>query len=125
VSVTPDTRVSASMARSAELLELPKVWQRNDSRHYPLTGWGIKVGVLDSGIDYRHPDLGGCLGEGCKVVAAYNLVEDDTAEDGMDVYGHGTHVAGTIAAKGEIRGIAPDAKLYTFKVLGDDGYGLE
>ncbi|KAI7850465.1 hypothetical protein BDC45DRAFT_401103, partial [Circinella umbellata] len=41
-----------------------------------LTGKGIKVGILDTGIDYTHPALGGCFGNGCRVAYGYDLVGD-------------------------------------------------
>ncbi|HRX42757.1 MAG TPA: S8 family serine peptidase, partial [Clostridia bacterium] len=55
------------------------------------TGDGIKVAVIDSGIDYNHPELDG------NYVGGYDFVNEDT--DPMDDEGHGTHVAGTIAAE--------------------------
>src|SRR3989338_6760769 len=50
-------------------------------------GLGIKIGIIDSGINYNHPDLDGVYAGG------YDFVQNDP--DPMDVYGHGTHVAGT------------------------------
>ncbi|KAF9880247.1 hypothetical protein CkaCkLH20_02201 [Colletotrichum karsti] len=103
-----------------------------------LTGKGIKVGFLDTGVDWRHPALGGGFGEGFKVAGGYDLVGDDfvgyndpvpdenpltTCLDG----GHGTHVAGIIAARDPdgvgfgIVGVAPDASLYAYRVLGCTG----
>ena len=40
------------------------------------TGKGVKVAVMDTGIDYHHPDLGGCFGPGCRVAFGYDLVGD-------------------------------------------------
>ena len=80
-------------------------------------GKGVKVGVLDTGIDHTHPDFEG--------VIAQKLNFTDSP-DTMDRAGHGTHVAGTIAAQengsGSI-GIAPECELLIYKVLGDDGSG--
>ncbi|KAH7369478.1 minor extracellular protease vpr [Plectosphaerella cucumerina] len=96
-------------------------------------GKGVKIGVVDSGLDYRHPDLGGCLGAGCKVAGGHDFVGDDNPwpypgyektpdEDPMDEQGHGTHVAGIISAKGnEIIGVAPEASLYAYKIFGTGG----
>ncbi|CAH9060566.1 hypothetical protein PSECIP111951_02308 [Pseudoalteromonas holothuriae] len=78
------------------------------------TGKGITVAVLDSGIDYTHPDLGGCFGKNCKVKGGYNFLDANT--DPIDSNGHGTHVAGVIAANGQMQGIAPDAQLLAYKV---------
>jgi subtilisin len=74
------------------------------------------VAVLDTGIDLTHPDL--------NVKESVSFVGDDSR--GNDVYGHGTHVAGTIAAKFNdqgVVGVAPGAKLWAVKVLNDEGYG--
>jgi subtilisin family serine protease len=85
------------------------------------TGKGVKVAVLDTGVDANHPDLTGRIAE------QKNFT--DTA-DTVDHFGHGTHVAATIAgtgaaANGERRGVAPDADLLIGKVLDDDGFGNE
>lgn len=98
------------------------------------TGQGVKVGIIDTGIDYDHPDLGGCFGAGCKVAGGYDFVGDaydanDPAPvitpdpDPDDCGGHGTHVAGIIAATGatKVKGVAPDATLYAYRVFGCDG----
>ena len=88
------------------------------------SGANVKVAIIDSGIDYTHADLGGCLGAGCKVEGGYDFVNKDS--NPMDDDGHGTHVAGTIAANrdgGGVVGVAPDAKLYALKVLDASGSG--
>ncbi len=85
------------------------------------TGAGIKVAVIDTGINYSHPDLGGGFGAGKKVAGGYDFVNNDA--DPMDDQGHGTHVAGTVAANGSIKGVAPDATLFAVKVLNSAGSG--
>ena len=66
--------------------------------HYPsINGSGQSIAIIDTGIDYRHPALGGGFGPGFKVVAGYDFVDDDP--DPMDEDGHGTGVAGVIGAK--------------------------
>jgi subtilisin family serine protease len=75
----------------------------------------VVVAILDTGVDYTHPDLGGCKGFGCKVKDGYDIVNDD--RDPMDNDGHGTMVAGIIAANGVLKGVAPDAELLVYKVL--------
>ncbi|OLN24140.1 hypothetical protein BTO30_01635 [Domibacillus antri] len=89
-----------------------------------LTGKGIKIGILDSGIDTKHPDLAGrtaggiCLMDVIDAQACANTFNDD--------YGHGTHVAGIIAANNNTIGtvgIAPNASLYSIKVLDSNGFG--
>ncbi|MBK8793340.1 MAG: S8 family serine peptidase [Holophaga sp.] len=111
-----DTRVHATLSQSVPLIGATQMWN-----NYGATGQGIRVAILDSGIDYNHPDLGGGYGSGYKVIGGYDFVNNDT--DPMDDHGHGTHVAGIIAANGLIKGVAPNAKLLAFKVLGADGSG--
>ena len=86
------------------------------------TGAGQTVAVIDSGIDYTHPSLGGGFGPGFKVVGGHDFVDDD--DDPMDTFGHGTEVAGIIAAKpagsSTYQGIAPGAKLVALRVGRDE-----
>ena len=86
-----------------------------------LTGKGVTIAVIDTGIDHTHPDLGGCIGPGCKVIGGVNFIDESL--DSLDVQGHGTHVAGIIAANGQLKGVAPEASLLAYKVLGADGRG--
>ncbi len=91
---------------------------------FGVNGDGVRVGILDSGIDYSHPALGGGFGPGFKVAGGYDFVNGDP--DPMDDYGHGTHVAGIVAADGGgVKGVAPKARLYAFKVLDQFGRGKE
>jgi len=83
-----------------------------------LTGKGQSVCVIDTGANYSHPDLGGCMGPGCKIIAGWNVLTNTT--DITDNHGHGTHVAGTVAAHGTYNGVAPEANLVIIKVS-DDG----
>ena len=81
-------------------------------------GTGIKIAVLDTGIDYTHPDLDDNYKGG------YDFVNDDA--DPMDDNGHGTHVAGIIAAEDNgfgVVGVAPEAYIYAVKVLDSNGSG--
>jgi len=81
-------------------------------------GTGVKVAIIDSGIDYNHSDLNDNYAGG------YDFANDDA--DPMDDYGHGTHVAGTVAAEdngyGAV-GVAPDADIYALKVITASGSG--
>ena len=93
-----------------------------------LTGEGITVCVLDTGINYTHESFGGCAQTsnintaGCaKVIGGHDFVNDD--EDPYDDQGHGTHVSGIIAANGSIVGVAPGAKIVSIKVLDNLGGG--
>src|SRR5699024_7190119 len=88
----------------------------------------------DTGVDYTHPDLGGCFGTGCKVAYGYDLVGDDYIGENEpvpdpDPYdkcgGHGTHVAGIIAANSNkqdyLSGVAPNVTLGAYRVMGCGG----
>jgi len=85
-------------------------------------GAGVVVAVIDTGIDYNHPALGGGFGAGRKVRGGFDFVNNDA--DPMDDHRHGTHVAGIIAARSAaVTGLAPDVALLAYKVLGADGKG--
>ncbi|WP_035179602.1 S8 family serine peptidase, partial [Alkalihalobacterium bogoriense] len=154
VSVTADKKVYSletsnksntiqpTMDQSVDLLKIPELWNMG------YEGKGIKVAVIDSGIDYYHPDFDGIYKGG------YNFVPHDptlykTPRDFNDPFetspeervdgappsqsfrpfetDHGTHVAGTIAAVGNnnknVKGIAPKVDLYAYRVLGAYGTG--
>ena len=100
------------------------------------TGRGVRVAIIDSGVDYDHPDLGGCFGPGCRVAAGHDFVGDDFDEDEADptwqpvphpdpfpddCVGHGTHVAGIVGANGGVRGVAPEVTLGAYRVFGCQG----
>ncbi|SFM16463.1 minor extracellular serine protease Vpr [Gracilibacillus orientalis] len=88
----------------------------------PYTGKGVKVGIVDTGIDYTHPDLR------ANYKGGYDLIEFDDEpmetipEQGMPTM-HGSHVAGVIGANGQMKGVAPDAELYAYRALGPGGTG--
>jgi minor extracellular serine protease Vpr len=94
-----------------------------------LTGTGVRVAVMDTGIDYDHSDLGGCFGPGCRVATGHDFVGNDyTAgrtpvpdDDPDDCQGHGTHVAGIIGASGGSTGVAPGVTFGAYRVFGCTG----
>lgn len=79
-------------------------------------GDGIKVAVLDTGAKTDHPDLKN------NIVDCRDAQTSRLSKRCSDNLGHGTHVAGTIAANGKIKGVAPNAKLMVIKVCSDRGY---
>lgn len=83
-----------------------------------ITGVSVRVGVCDTGIDAKHAKSGGFKK---RIVSGRAFV--GSKEDYFDSDGHGTHVAGILAGKGSITGIAPDAELIVSRVLGKDGIG--
>lgn len=84
-----------------------------------LTGISFGICILDTGINYSHSDLGGCLGSTCKVVDGYDFVNSDS--NPMDDHGHGTHVAGIASANGSLIGVSPDSVLLAVKVCNSAG----
>jgi subtilisin family serine protease len=90
----------------------------DDVQAVHVNGTGVRVAVIDTGIDYTHPDLAGVYAGG------YNVRSPSAGP--MDDNGHGTHCAGILAATGSSKGIygtAPGVRLYAVKVLSDKGDG--
>jgi subtilisin family serine protease len=92
---------------------------------YGLDGRGQTVAVIDSGVAYDHTALGGGYGSGYRVVGGYDFVEDDANPyDDGSAGGHGTHVAGIIAANDdEYSGVATGVDLVSLRVFDDNGNG--
>ncbi|WP_107995288.1 S8 family peptidase [Trichococcus paludicola] len=87
------------------------------------SGEGVKVAVLDSGVNFNHFDLRDNFDFSANELG-YDFVSDDFFPE--DVYGHGTHVAGILAAASNgfgVVGVAPDAQLVALRVLDDNGEG--
>ncbi|KAK9856740.1 hypothetical protein MYU51_000631 [Penicillium brevicompactum] len=96
-------------------------------RREGYTGSGIRVAVIDSGIDYKHPALGGCFGKGCLVEFGFNFL-DNTTDPWEGQVGHGTHVSGLIAAQPNpygFTGVAPNVTLGHYKILGQQNVQFE
>jgi len=109
-SFKEDRRVHALLEDSAYQIKADYAWDN------AITGQGVKVCVVDTGIDYTHPDLQN------KVIAQYDFIAD--IEEAMDDQGHGTHCAGIIASDGmQYRGVSYDVSLMAAKVLDSSGNG--
>lgn len=112
-----DRKAYINLAESIPLISA------NDVQDIGFSGAGETVAIIDTGVDYTHSDLGGCLGLGCKVSGGYDFVNDDS--NPMDDHGHGTHVAGIVASTHPTyRGVAPGADIVALKVLDNGGSGF-
>ncbi len=112
-SVEADHKIAIAAQETSwgiESAKIPLAWQSG------YTGKGVKIAVIDSGIG-PHDDL--------KVVKKVSFLESDSSD--VDYNGHGTHIAGIIAALDNdigVKGIAPDAELYALKVFNKEGIGF-
>jgi len=98
-------------------VQMPKAWEISQGRSEVI------IAVLDTGVDYTHPDLAS------KVIQDkdYDFINNDN--DAMDDHGHGTHVAGTAAAATNngigIAGVCPQCRILPIKVLDSQGFGSD
>ncbi|MFD4948687.1 S8 family serine peptidase [Streptomyces sp. NPDC058409] len=110
-----DARVDAAMEASNAQIGTPAAWEAG------LTGKGVKVAVLDTGVDLTHPDLKDRVSETKSFI---------DGEEVADRHGHGTHVSSTVggsgaASDGKEKGVAPGATLAVGKVLNNQGSGFD
>ncbi|MGE5401026.1 MAG: S8 family serine peptidase, partial [Ignavibacteriales bacterium] len=114
-----EEKVKIDLDQTVRLIKADSVWYK-----YGDQGDSIVVGILDTGVDYMHPDLGGGIGKGYKVIGGYDFVNN--SDDLGDNNGHGTIVAGIISANGRtLKGVAPKSLIMVFKVLNSYGAGQE
>ncbi|WP_419883559.1 S8 family peptidase [Peribacillus sp. B-H-3] len=113
--VIAETETASEIPKGVELIQAPKVWDKTK-------GGGITIAILDTGCDITHPDLKE------QIIGGKNFTGDDQSNPDIykDYNGHGTHVAGTMAAaenNAGVVGVAPGAKLLIVKVLDKNGSG--
>ncbi|MER5252667.1 S8 family peptidase [Streptomyces sp. NPDC002855] len=105
-----DAKVRPALDKSVPQIGAPTMWQAG------FTGKGVKVAVLDTGVDQTHPDL--------KNVEVTEKNFTESAPDAKDRMGHGTHVASTLAGSGaksggKYKGVAPDVQIMDGKVISE------
>ncbi|MBT2292280.1 S8 family peptidase [Paenibacillus albidus] len=108
-AVPEEKKGTVVMPWGVKAIHAPQAWSRS-------TGVHVKIGVIDTGADYRHPDLRHSLASGINLLYRGMLPLDDN--------GHGTHIAGTLAAAGGthgMMGVAPRALLYPVKAFDHNG----
>lgn len=109
LSVTPQRSESPIVPWGVDRIQAPKLWNRH-------SGAGVRIGVIDTGIDYTHSDLRSSIGAGVNLMTPGRLPVDDN--------GHGTHIAGTIAAltaRNGIIGVSPGATIHPVKAFDHNG----
>ncbi len=119
--VTPDYKISISLDGSIPRIGADEIWNYHDTAGKSITGEGISIAVIDTGVDYNHLDLKD------NYVKGYDFVNNDN--DPKDDHGHGTHCAGIALGSGRSSdynyvGVAPEADLYAYKVLDETGSGV-
>jgi serine protease AprX len=121
-----DREFHVCLDESVRIIKDPVKWASLESSFgRMISGSGIKIAILDTGIDSTHPDFSFPNGTS-KIVSAVSFTGESTA----DGFGHGTHcasiAAGTgVASAGQYMGVAPGATLLNVKVLDNTGEGLE
>ncbi len=120
--VVQNTKISIKLDDSIPLINADETWKLKDNYNRNLTGRGVTIAFLDTGVNYSHPDLkDNYITEG-----SYDFVNNDS--DPMDDNGHGTHVTGIACGSGILSnfryvGVSPDAKFYSMKILDESGVG--
>jgi|Deesub1362B_J571_1020462.scaffolds.fasta_scaffold00360_6 subtilisin family serine protease len=128
--ISLDIKYYACLNESVSIVKPPETWHQIEMRHgYEINGSGVKIAILDTGIDKTHLDLDDLDDNpqtiDPKVVAERCFTDENHTTDG---YGHGTHCAGIAAGTGKASnytyvGVASAAQLLNGKVLTDEGWG--
>ena len=115
-----DPRALQDIQRAYDISGVSTLWDMG------LTGSGMKIAIIDDGVDWKNPDLGGCLGPGCKVAGGWDF--DENSPDPMPRnrdFSHGTLLSGQMVANGSMKGVAYDATLYAYKGQGTPDVGFK
>ncbi|KAI8972756.1 peptidase S8/S53 domain-containing protein [Pilobolus umbonatus] len=126
-SQSTQSNLDYSLLNPSRMVQIDKTYE-----HFEERGEGVLVCILDTGVDYLHPALGGGFGKGFKVSIGYDLVgdqfdgddyivPDDDPMDSCSDEGHGTHISGIIAGYDKSKnfsGVVPNALLGHYRVLG-------
>lgn len=121
-----DRKYSVSLDFSVPQIGANDSWNLKDNG-VNLNGSGQTVCIIDTGVNYSHPALGGCYGNNsanssCKVIGGYDYVNGD--DDPLDDNGHGTHVSGIVASgDSNYSGVSPGAKIIMIKAMDETGHG--
>ncbi|KAL2074241.1 hypothetical protein VTL71DRAFT_8019 [Oculimacula yallundae] len=132
------SNITATAGSKADVNSVHKQTEVNRLHAAGIKGKGVKVGIMDTGVDWHHPALGGCFGPGCKISFGKDFIGDnydstgipETDDDPLATCaggGHGTHVAGTIGMQDTagspfgLVGVAPEADLGMYRVFGCAG----
>ncbi len=122
-AVWRDGTVAANLAQTAALVQAPQA-----RKQFGVTGKGVRVAVIDSGIEATHPDLAGRVAaEKCLATGACAPGNTDSGSSAKDDNGHGTHVSSIIAGNGVVAapGMAPGSQIVAVRVLGKNGSGYD
>jgi len=108
-----DKKAYLERTYATNVIKSDVVNRMTDSSGAYITGKGVVVGLVDTGVDYGNTELGGGGFPNAKIIGGYDFADMDS--NPMDTDGHGTHVAGIIG--GSNYGVAPDVKIRAYKVF--------
>ncbi|WP_238457381.1 S8 family peptidase [Alkalihalophilus pseudofirmus] len=108
IEIDQEVEITSVYDWGTNTIQAPAAWANG------IAGDGVRVAVIDTGVDFNHNDL--------TVIDSVSFVQEE--ETANDENGHGTHVAGIIAANGTLLGTAPNSELYVVKALDKNGTGF-